>query len=52
MSYSKRNTYPSIKTPGVYPDDYDDKQINLIEKHAQKIFKQTIAPKQGLVIYL
>ena len=29
MSYSKRNTYPSIKTPGVYPDDYDDKQIGL-----------------------
>ena len=35
-----------------YNPDYDDKKINLIEKHAQKIFKQTIAPKQGLVIYL
>ncbi len=35
-----------------YNPDYDDEKIKLIEKQAQKIFKQTIAPKQGLVIYL
>ena len=35
-----------------YNPDYDDEKIQLIEKQAQKIFKQTIAPKQGLVIYL
>lgn len=35
-----------------YNPDYDDKKIKLIEEQAQKIFKQTIAPKQGLVIYL
>ena len=35
-----------------YNPDYDDKTIKLIEKQAQQKFKQTIAPKQGLVIYL
>ena len=28
------------------------KKIQLIEKEAKQKFKQTIAPKQGLVIYL
>ena len=35
-----------------YNPDYDDKTIKLIEKQAQQKFKKTIAPKQGLVIYL
>ena len=32
--------------------EYTDKQIESIERNAQKIFKQTIAARQGLVIYL
>ena len=35
-----------------YNPDYNDEKISLIEKSAQKLFKQTIAPKQGQVIYL
>ena len=35
-----------------YSPDYTDSQIHSIESDAQKAFKQTIAAKQGLVIYL
>tara|TARA_B110000263_G_scaffold64797_2_gene55920 strand:+ start:344 stop:1168 length:825 start_codon:yes stop_codon:yes gene_type:complete len=35
-----------------YSPDYNDAKIKLIESDAKKIFKQTIAAKQGLVIYL
>jgi len=35
-----------------YSPDYNDTKINSIESDAKKIFKQTIAAKQGLVIYL
>ena len=35
-----------------YNPDYNDEKIQLIEKEAKQKFKQTIAPKQGVVIYL
>ena len=28
MSYNKKNNYPSVKTPGIYPDE-DDRKLGL-----------------------
>ena len=35
-----------------YSPNYNDEKIQSIEKNAKQIFEQTIAAKQGLVIYL
>jgi len=35
-----------------YSPNYNDTQVQVIEENAKQVFKQTIAAKQGLVIYL
>ena len=35
-----------------YSPNYNDTQISAIESDAKKVFSQTIAARQGLVIYL